>query len=235
MISNIRLRELAGFNDRQAQIDALKESRVQLLAAHDLAISQAEKGLQIDEGFFSGMKAAFATALTGSKMASKAVAKRAAALSDNVKKIYLNEKAKIELKNLITGVKDIAGRFEKLEKDVPTLLAKDERVSEIVKVFADALETLENELVARAIPPEKVDPTMSEETIHELLQQFLSEESLLTGNAKSLFEFARKNHDSDIEVSSKQMEEPSFASLVKFLQAGKLTEKLKFTGKILVK
>ena len=232
MLSQSRLRELAGFNAQQDQINNLKESRIQLLAAHDLAIAQAEKGLQIDEGFFTGMAAAFNTALSGTKMASKAVVKKAAALSDKVKTIYMDEKAKIELKNLVKGVKGIAGTFEKLEKEISTLLSKDQRIAEIVKVFADALNTLEYELVARMIP-EKIDPTLGEDAIKKLVDDLLSEVKAPTGNAKKLYSFVCKNHDQDIEVSKSQMEDLEFAEMVSNIRAGKTD--CKFTGKFIVK
>lgn len=170
-----RMLALAGFNKNKELVDALTESKRQLTAAHDLAITQAKQGVPLDEGFFTGLRAALATAVTAGAKVTKSVARKAAELADNVKTIYQDEKAKLELKELLKGMVKLAGDFEELEKKAPTILKKDERVREVTKVFRDALETMANDLRARALPPEKVDPTMAESEVIELIDQFLAE------------------------------------------------------------
>ena len=170
-----RMLELAGFNKQQELINALKESKRQLIEAHDLAIKQTERGIQLDEGLFTGLRAALATVATASSKASKSVARKAAELGDNIKKLYLDEKCKIELKGMLKGMVGIAAAFEKLEKEAPTIVKKDERVREIVKVFRDAMETMMKDLQARALPPDRVEPEMTESAVKELLDEFLAE------------------------------------------------------------
>lgn len=167
--------ELAGFNGQRESVKALEESKRIIIAAHDEAIRQAKMGMQVDEGLFTGLRAALATAATSSAKVAKSIARKASELSDAVKKIYQDEKCKLELKELLKGMATVAGHFEKVEKEAPTLLKKDERVREIVKVFRDALETMQRELQARAIPPEKLDPAMTESEVQELLRAFLTE------------------------------------------------------------
>lgn len=171
-----RMLTLAGFNKRQETITALKQSKAQLSEAHDMAIKQAEKGLPIDEGLMTGLRAAIATAAQGAAKVTKSVARKAADLSDGVKKMYIDNKAKLELQAMLKGMITIAASFEKLEKDAPTIIKKDERVREIVKVFRDAMETMVGELKARSLPPEKVDPNMTEAEVLELLASFLRED-----------------------------------------------------------
>lgn len=178
-----RFRVLAGHNPRQDSINALKESKRQLIEAHDRAIKQVENGYQVDEGLMTGLRAALATVASGSVKATKSIARKAAELGDNVKKLYQDEKAKIELKNMLKGMVALAGKFEELEKDAPTLLKKDERVREIVKVFRDAMQTMMTELQARAVPPDRVAPTLGESEVKELIVAFLAEdEELVEGD-----------------------------------------------------
>lgn len=173
-----RFRTLAGFNPRQDTIDALKESKRQLIEAHDRAIKQVENGQPLDEGLMTGLRAALATVASGSVKATKSIARRASELGDNIKKLYLDEKCKIELKDMLKGMVTLAGQFETLEKKAPTLLKKDERVREIVKVFRDAMQTMMSELQARALPPDRVEPTLSEAEAMQLIELFLAEEDL---------------------------------------------------------
>lgn len=175
-----RMLTLAGFDKKAEAIAALKESKRQLIEAHDQAIRQVERGVQVDEGLMTGLRAALATVATGSVKATKSIARKAAELSDNVKKLYQNEKCKIELKNMLKGMVELAGQFEKLEKDAPTILRKDERVREIVKVFRDAMDTMRADLQARALPPDRVEPTLGESEVQALLDEFLAEDADVT-------------------------------------------------------
>ena len=170
-----RMLTLAGFDKKQADINALLESKRLLVEAHDLAIAQVKAGQQLDEGFFTGLRAAMAAAGNITGKVSKSIARKAAALADNIKTIYQDEKAKVELKELLKAMAKIAGDFEEVEKKAPTILKKDERVREVVKVFRDALETMQYDLQARALPPEKVEPTMAESETKALLDEFLAE------------------------------------------------------------
>jgi hypothetical protein len=170
---------LAGFDKKQETINALKASKKQLVEAHDNAIKQAEKGLPIDEGLMTGLRAALATVASGTVKATKSLAKQAVELGDNIKKMYTDEKAKIELKDMLKGMVGIAGSFETLEKKAPTIIKKDERVREIVKVFRDAMETMMKELEKRSIAPTltaEVAESMTESEIKALLEQFLAED-----------------------------------------------------------
>lgn len=170
-----RMLTLAGFNKKADIINALQESKRQLVDAHDTAIKQAERGIQVDEGLMTGLRAALATISSGSVKATKSIARKALELSDNVKKLYQDEKCKIELKNMLKGMVALAGEFEKLEKEAPTILRKDERVREIVKVFRDAMDTMKADLQARALPPDRVEPTLGESEVQAMLDEFLTE------------------------------------------------------------
>lgn len=176
-----RMLVLAGFNKKQATINALKESKQQLVDAHDLAIKQVEKGVPLDEGLMDGIRAALATVAVGTGKVSKSIAKKAADLADGVKAIYQDEKAKIELKNLFKSMGEIAAKLETIEKDSPNILKKDERVREVMKVFRDAMEVVTVEMKARALPSDKIDPNMTESEATALIDSFLAEEELLEG------------------------------------------------------
>lgn len=170
-----RMLTLAGFNPQRDTVQALEESKRILVEAHDRAIEQAKNGLPLDEGLFTGLRAAVAAAASVSGKVAKSVARKAAELSDNVRKIYQDEKAKLELKELLKGMGALATSFEALEKKAPTLLKKDERVREIVKVFRDAMDTMLRELQARAVPPERVEPELAEAQVMEMIKAFLED------------------------------------------------------------
>lgn len=170
-----RMLTLAGFDKKAEAIAALKESKRQLVEAHDAAIKQVERGVPVDEGLMTGLRAALATVASGSVKATKSIARKAMGLSDNIKKLYQDEKCKVELKNMLKGMVTLADAFEKLEKDAPTILKKDERVREIVKVFRDAMDTMKQDLQARALPPDRVEPALGESEVQAMLDEFLAE------------------------------------------------------------
>lgn len=178
-----RMLTLAGFDKKQDALSALKLSKSQLVEAHDLAIKQVERGLPVDEGLLTGLRAALATVASGSVKATKSLARKAAELGDNVRKLYLDEKAKIELKNLLKGMLPIAAAFEKLEKDSPTIIKKDERVREIIKVFRDAMDTMVRELKVRSVPESEVTEALTDARIDELVEALLRDEELLNEEA----------------------------------------------------
>ena len=168
---------LAGFDKKAESIAALKESKRQLVEAHDTAIKQVERGVPVDEGLMTGLRAALATVANGTVKATKSIARKAMDLSDNVKKLYQDEKCKIELKEMLKGMVALADGFEKLEKAAPTILKKDERVREIVKVFRDAMDTMHSDLSARALPADRVEPALGESEVKAMLDEFLAEMS----------------------------------------------------------
>lgn len=211
-----RMLTLAGFDKKADAIAALKESKRQLVEAHDAAIKQVERGVPVDEGLMTGLRAALATVASGSIKATKSIARKASELSDNVKKLYQDEKCKIELKNMLKGMVELAGQFEKLEKDAPTILKKDERVREIVKVFRDAMDTMRSDLQARALPPDRVEPALGESEVKALLAAFLAEEDDDGSCDDELPVDPKQEHETGLKVGDKVKANGKLGKVVKF-------------------
>lgn len=217
---------LAGFDKKADTINALKESKRQLIDAHDAAIKQVERGIPVDEGLMTGLRAALATVASGSIKATKSIARKASELSDNVKKLYQDEKCKVELKDMLKGMVTLADAFEKLEKNAPTILKKDERVREIVKVFRDAMDTMQADLQARALPPDRVEPTLGESEVQALLDAFLAEDTVTSAEIDVIMNGPGDDRAKFDALDKLQQEHREIASSGDMLWAGERNQKL---------
>lgn len=144
-----RLRALSGIQKQTSVVEQLKSDREQTIAAYDKLISDAEQNVQLDEGLFTSLKATLATLghLTGASAQKLAVA--AKKVGADVKEIYLNNKAKAELEQLIKSIKKVISDFETIEKDASTIIKRDPEVAKEMQLFATLINKLLDTLSVR--------------------------------------------------------------------------------------
>lgn len=145
-----RLRMLSGIQQPMSPVlEQLKADRAATIAAFDKLIADAAAGKQLDEGIFTNLKATFATLghLTGASI--KKVSDAAKKASDQVKQIYLTNKAKAELEVLTKNIKQLIADFEEIEKDAATIISKDPEVKTEMELFAKVLNKLLESLQVR--------------------------------------------------------------------------------------
>lgn len=130
-------------------VEQLKADREQTIAAYDLLITSAEQSQQIDEGLFTNLKATLATLghLTGAS--AKKVADIAKKVTADVKEVYVSNKAKAELEQLVKSVKKVIADFEVIEKDSSTIIKRDPEVAKEMELFATLLNKLLGTLSVR--------------------------------------------------------------------------------------
>lgn len=141
---------LSGIPQPQAPIaEQLKADKAIAMAAYDQLIMAAEQGQQLDEGLFTNLKATFATLghLTGASI--KKVSDAAKKVTDQVKEIYTNNKAKAELDMLVKSIKKVIADFEEIEKDSATIMSKDPEVKKEMELFSVILQKLLGTLQVR--------------------------------------------------------------------------------------
>ena len=148
-----RTRELAGFHPKRDLVAELKSSRQQLTSDFDVMIKQVENGVQIDEGFFTSLTAALKTVGQATKSGAKAAVEKAAKLSNNLRQMYLDNKAQAELKNMIDSIARINHTLEGIEKEAPTVLSKDTEVKTALGLLKDVLIKVIDQLSARIAVP----------------------------------------------------------------------------------
>jgi hypothetical protein len=140
-----RILALAGMSPKKDLLKELKTARDELTSAHNQVIKQVEAGVQLDEGLFASLKAALATATQVGASGAKAAADKARKLAEPIKQLYLDNKAREELKVLTHTLADVISAFEKAETKATTILKRDAEVASEVKLFKDLLQkTLES-------------------------------------------------------------------------------------------
>jgi myosin heavy subunit len=144
-----RMLMLAGMNPKRVLISELKAARDELNNAHDQLIRQIETGAQIDEGLFSALKAALQTAGQVGTASAKAAVEKARKLAEPVKQMYLDNKARDELKSMTKALGDVVNTFQKIEDDSKTILSRDKEVAAEIKLFKDLLLKTIETLAAR--------------------------------------------------------------------------------------
>lgn len=144
-----RIRTLAGLSDTDMIVSELEAQKSALAEAHNLAIRQVKAGVRIDEGLFSTLVAALSTAGQATMMGSKAIADKAKKLAGPIKQLYLDAKAKAELKELSDAVGEVAKTFDSMEKDAKTLIARDGDVKTGFAAFKAALQDFGSKLTVR--------------------------------------------------------------------------------------
>lgn len=172
-----RFLALSGKNPQQQTLDRLTADLAKINEQYARAINDVKAGKQINEGIFSAIKAAITTVGKVGAAGANAVANKVKELSSAVKNLYLDAKAKQELKDLIAGLKAAIADFEKLETKVPTILDRDEEVKKEIDLFKDLFAKTIESLSARLASAEGVKEALD---IKDLL---IAEGVLLEGNA----------------------------------------------------
>jgi myosin heavy subunit len=144
-----RMLKIAGVNPKRVLINELKAARDELNNAHDQLIHQIEAGVQIDEGLFSALKTALQTASQVGTTSAKAAVEKARKLAEPVKQMYLDNKARDELKSMTKALGDVVNTFQKVEDDSKTILSRDKEVASEIKLFKDLLLKTIESLAAR--------------------------------------------------------------------------------------
>lgn len=179
-MSNLtRIRELAGLSTTEQVISELESSRQAITEAHNSAIKQAKAGLRIDEGLFSTLIAALSTAGQASLLGTKAIVDKAKKLAEPIKQLYLDNKAKAELKELATKTEEVAKNFEEMEKEASTLIKRDKDIATSINAFKAALQDFIGKLTVRG---SVVQATESQVQITELNVSQLFEEFYAPSN-----------------------------------------------------
>lgn len=173
-----RLKELAGRANNQNTIDQLIIEKALIVKQYDEAIAALKDQRTVNEGLFSTLSAAVGTVAKIGKKGAEAVAGKVRQVSGAVKEIYLDQKAKAELKELTSGMKEAISDFAELEKKVPTLLKRDKEVADALTVFKDLFNKTLEIIGSRAAVTEGA-VTMSE--INDVL---ISEGLFLEGAAE---------------------------------------------------
>lgn len=178
-MSNLsRMQTLAGLSATDQVIAELKASKQRLGEAHDLAIKQAAAGNRIDENLWQKLVAALSTAGQATVMGTKAIAAKAAKLAEPIKQLYLDNKAKLELKALLAGTEDAAKAFEEMADEAPTLLKRDAEVKTAMEAFKAQMQAFISMLTTRgaAIQANESQVNIDETNVTALFEQFLGEE-----------------------------------------------------------
>lgn len=160
-----RLKTLSGADTKTQQLKQLVVERDQINAAYDKAISDLQRGQQLDESLSSALGAALMTlgklgakgvSELGSKIAAVATnyAKKAGAA---VKEVYLDQKAKLELKRFQKGMKYIISDFANIERDIPTLISRDKEIAALMEAYKKHFEQTLGLLAARMELKEELD------------------------------------------------------------------------------
>ena len=167
MMDAQRLKELSGMHPNYQQLKALREDRQKMIDAYDEIIREVEKGQQLDEGLFDTLRASVATLGQMGAKGAKAVIDKTKQLSkeaaDKIKTIYTDEKAKIELENMIKNMKSLGDVLYKMAKDSDNILKKDPEVKKVMMTFDNLFQVTVKELqtrlaLAKGQAP-KVEPT----------------------------------------------------------------------------
>lgn len=163
-----RLKELSGMHPQYKRLQELRADRQAMIAAYDQLIRDVEQGQQLDEGLFDTLRATLATVgQLGAKGAKAAIDKTkqiSKEVADKVKSIYVDEKSKIELENMIKNMKVIGEQLMKMGKDSGTIIKKDPEVLKAMETFDNLFKTtvgiLESRLALAKGQKEKVEPTV---------------------------------------------------------------------------
>lgn len=199
-----RLQKLAGVDPKRDLIEALKQERDKISAAHDVLIEQVRTGAQIDEGLFSTLKAAMNTAIQASTKAASSVVDKAKQLAAPIKQLYLDNKAKEELIELTKGIGGIITAFDKIESNAHTILSRDTEVQKEIQLFKDLLQKTFETLTAR------LNPQQSESLEDPRIKDMMVEHGYLEIDSLKLIMEAGESDDVIAQVlASKEYQDAS--------------------------
>lgn len=179
-----RIIHLSGMHPNSLRLQELKADRQKVLEAYDKLINDAEQNRQLDEGLFTSLKAMLATVGAAGAAGAKKVAEKVKNLSDKVKELYLDEKAKIELGVLIKNMKKAIADFETIEKDASTIVARDEEVNKAMETFKKLFSATIDMLGARQAVAKGV--TEGVEVDEELLEAIDPDSDVVVSRDKQL-------------------------------------------------
>lgn len=149
MIDTSRLKQLSGLHPQRAVLEDLKSNRQKSIDAYDQLIREVEQGRQLDEGLFTSLKATLATVGQLGAAGAKKVKDAARKISSDVKEVYLSNKARAELTQMVKNMNEAAKLFEKMEKDSATIFARDAEIKEAMTVFKNLFNKTSELLAAR--------------------------------------------------------------------------------------
>ena len=144
-----RLKALSGYNPKQQKINDLKAEHARVNKLYEQLIRDLEQHRQIDEGLFDGIRAAFSTVGAIGAKGAKVVSDKVKKVGSDVKEIYLDQKAKIELKGLAKNLAKASDDFAKAEASAKTIIDRDKEVAKIMTIFKDAFKTTVDMINAR--------------------------------------------------------------------------------------
>lgn len=177
-----RIRELAGLSTTDMVVAELEASRISINEAHNAAIKQAKAGLRIDEGLFSTLVAALSTAGQASLLGTKAIVDKAKKLAEPIKQLYLDNKAKAELKELVHKTEEVAKNFEEMEKEASTIIKRDKDIATSIGAFKAALQDFIGKLTPRGAVVQAAESQVqiTELNITELFEEFYAPSNKVT-------------------------------------------------------
>jgi hypothetical protein len=144
-----RLMKLAGIDPKANVVSELRSAREQLNEAHTTLIRQLEDNAQLDEGLFDSLKAALTTAGQLTVVGAREAAKKAKALTEPIKQMYLDNKARGELTKLTQDIAKVIASFADVETKAPTVISRDKEVADEIKLFKSLLQRTLDTLTAR--------------------------------------------------------------------------------------
>jgi hypothetical protein len=169
-----RLKTLSGQNSKQPTIDQMRADLKEISSQYDSALKTVENGQQIDEGFFTSLKAAFQTAAQVGKSS-------AAAVGDKVSAIYQDKKAQAELKILFDQLKTIVDKFDEIANSAPTIFKNDKQIAKEMDYFRRVMIKMIQTLSSRLAIKEGVSSSIDIEKLlkDEGLLEYISNEKIL--------------------------------------------------------
>jgi hypothetical protein len=183
-----RLKQLSGVHPQRAVLEELRADRQQIVAAYDQVIREVEQGKQLDEGLFTSLKATLATVGQLGAAGAKKVKDAAKKIADDVKEIYLDNKAREELTQLVKNMKKVGAEFEKMEKDSVNIIQRDEEIREAMKIFMNLFKKTAELLAARQSLAMKTEGLLDQQPFPTLTDVVDEKTAVLVPINKAAFE-----------------------------------------------
>lgn len=148
-----RLQALSGKNPAQEKLNALKNDRTKIDEAYTIAFDAVKNDRQIDEGLWDNLTAALGTVSQVGKIGSQAAVDAAKKVSAQVKTIYQDKKAQIELKNLVNTMRKILPMLGNMQDKSPTIMKLDKMVAKefdiMYQIFTKTIQSLASRMAIK--------------------------------------------------------------------------------------
>jgi hypothetical protein len=153
----------------------------EISSQYDSALKTVENGQQIDEGFFTSLKAAFQTAAQVGKSSAAAVGDKVKQATAQVSAIYQDKKAQAELKILFDQLKTIVDKFDEIANSAPTIFKNDKQIAKEMDYFRRVMIKMIQTLSSRLAIKEGVSSSIDIEKLlkDEGLLEYISNEKIL--------------------------------------------------------